>query len=133
MDRRRFLATVAGAAAGLEILRDGAVAERLLPGRSENTAHKTKQLVSIDGFNLRCEFKRGAELWKCYEDLRTRDGSIVFVSLSGESRELRKSAEASMVEGTPYLGMNLKEVALSGADLLADALLKDGDPDPERV
>jgi len=38
-----------------------------------------------------------------------------------------------MAEGNPYLGLSLKEVALAPADLLADRLLKGGDPDPETV
>ena len=38
-----------------------------------------------------------------------------------------------MAEGTPYLGLSLKEVSLAPADLLADRLLKNGDPDPETV
>jgi hypothetical protein len=134
MDRRRFLTTVAGAAAGVEILREVALADSPTAS-SDHTRpiRKSKGAVSTEGFDLVCEFARGAEHWKCFEDLRTRDGSIVFVSAGGESFELRKSAEASMAEGTPYLGMNLKDVSLASADLLADALLKDGDPDPEKV
>jgi hypothetical protein len=80
-----------------------------------------------------CDFNRNSEHWKVYEDLRTRDGSIVFLSPDGQTRELSKSAEASMAQGTPYLGFTLKEVALTPADLLADRLLKDGDPDLEMV
>src|SRR5262249_14340716 len=64
------------------------------------------------------------------EDLRTRDGSIVFLSSDGRARELPKSAEASMAQGVPYLGLTLKEVAIAPADLLADRLLQGGDPAP---
>ncbi|HUA16842.1 MAG TPA: Tat pathway signal protein [Verrucomicrobiae bacterium] len=38
-----------------------------------------------------------------------------------------------MAEGTPYVGLALKDIGISSADLLADRLLKDGDPDPEAV
>jgi hypothetical protein len=38
-----------------------------------------------------------------------------------------------MPEGTLYLGLTLKEIGLSSADLLADRLLDNGDPDPEAV
>ena len=38
-----------------------------------------------------------------------------------------------MPEGDPYLGLTLKEIGLSSPDLLADRLLRDGDPDPEKV
>ena len=57
----------------------------------------------------------------------------MFVSSSGDARRSPKSAEASMPEGTPYLGLALKDIGLSSADLLADRLLQDGDPDPEKV
>lgn len=134
MDRRCFLTTVAGAAAGVEILREVALADSPQASSDRTSAiRQAKVSISTDGFSLVCEFTRGTEHWKCYEDLRTRDGSIVFVSANGQSLELRKSAEASMAEGAPYLGMSLKEVALAPVDLLADALLKDGDPDPETV
>lgn len=38
-----------------------------------------------------------------------------------------------MPEGNPYLGLALKDVGVSSPDLLADRLLQDGDPDPEKV
>src|SRR5262249_58998011 len=89
--------------------------------------------VSVDGYTHICDFYRNSEHWKVYEDLRTRDGSIVFLSSDGRARELPKSAEASMAQGVPYLGLTLKEVAIAPADLLADRLLQGGDPDPEMV
>src|SRR4249920_992716 len=99
MDRRNFLQAMAAAAASLEVLGGSAVAadSGLMaiakgPGRPAGTP------VSTDGYTLVCEFNRRAVAWKVYEDLRTRDGSIVFVSSAGESRELSKSAEASMAE-----------------------------------
>jgi hypothetical protein len=139
MDRRNFLQAMAAAAASLEVLGGSAVMAEPGPTAPRSSPEPQNSTpVSIDGFILVCEFKRRAVQWKVYEDLRTRDGSIVFVSSAGETRELSKSAEASMAEGTPYLGLTLKEVALSPADLLADHLLgdhalKDGDPDPEAV
>ena len=38
-----------------------------------------------------------------------------------------------MAESDYYLGLKLKDIALAPADLLADQLLKTGDPDPETV
>ena len=87
----------------------------------------------MEGYTLLAEFTAGADSWKVYEDLRTREGSLVFLSSSGKTRVLTKSAEASMLEGSPYLGLALKEIGLSSPDLLADRLLQDGDPDPEKV
>jgi hypothetical protein len=65
--------------------------------------------------------------------LRTVEGALVFVASNGEKRPLTKSVEASMPEGTPYLGLALKEIGLAAEDLLADRLLRDGDPEPEAV
>jgi hypothetical protein len=134
MDRRSFLQIAAGAAATLESLcRNTVAADNLFRAQPETNAAGPGSSVSTAGSTLVCEFNRGTRHWKVYEDLRTRDGALVFVSSSGESRELPKSAEASMAEGTPYLGLSLKEVSLAPADLLADRLLKTGDPDPSAV
>jgi hypothetical protein len=134
MDRRNFLQAMATAAAGLEVLNGSAVTgESPLPHLPKSSEHKPRAAIAIDGYTRICEFKRGAEVWRVYEDLRTREGSIVFVSSDGDAWELPKTAEASMAEGIPYFGLTLKEVSLAPADLLADRLLKDGDPDPDAV
>src|SRR5881275_2040193 len=52
----------------------------------------------IDGHTLISEFKIDATMWKVYEDLRTREGVITFVSSKDGVRILRKSAEASFPE-----------------------------------
>lgn len=45
-----------------------------------------------------------------------------------------KSAEATFEDANPpYLGLSLKDVGMSGRDLLAEKLLQNGDPDPELV
>lgn len=131
MDRRHFLQGVA-AAAGAEILAsklDASQSQAAKQRRKKGTANS----VSIDGCTLLSQFQVGHANWKVYEDLRVRDGSIVFVSSSGESRVLTRNAEASMAEGAPYLGLALKDIGLSSPDLLADRLLQSGDPDPELV
>jgi hypothetical protein len=134
MDRRDFLQAMAAATASLEVLTGCATAsDQGHSLRQVKPERKTAAPVSVDGYTLVANFGRGAERWKVFEDLRTREGSIVFLSSSGETRELVKSAEGAMAEGNPYLGLSLKEVALSPADLLADRLLKGGDPDPDTV
>lgn len=135
MDRRHFLQGVAAAAATLELL-PGTInaADDAGSATTAPQANKTpRRNVSVDGFTLVAEFTNGAAHWKVYEDLRTRDGAVVFRSSDGDSRALPKSAEASMQEGEPYLGLALKDIGLSSPDLLADRLLQDGDPDPEKV
>ena len=148
MRRRDFLHGLASTAVGFELLARsaGASAQTGAPTarshESKTRGTKTTAPVSVEGYTLLLEFKAGADSWKVYEDLRTRDGSLVFVSssskTSGETRALTtrvltKTAEASMSEGSPYLGLALKDIALSSPDLLADRLLQDGDPDLEKV
>jgi hypothetical protein len=138
MRRRDFLQGLATTAVGFELLARSpqASAQADAPNAGSRRG-KTTAPVSVEGYTLLTEFKAGPNSWKVYEDLRTREGSLVFVSssgkTSGETRVLTKSAEASMPEGSPYLGLALKDIALSSPDLLADRLLQDGDPDPEKV
>jgi hypothetical protein len=135
MDRRNFLHGIAATAAGLELLtgRAGAATDPrpVTAGRAQKPG--SSEAVSIEGYSLIIEFKTETDTWKVYEDLRTREGALVFVSSKGVTRLLAKSAEASMPEGNPYLGLALKDIGLSSADLLADRLLQNGDPDPEAV
>ncbi|HEV7220149.1 MAG TPA: Tat pathway signal protein [Terriglobales bacterium] len=138
MDRRRFLQNAAVTTAALHYFPSFAAGtereeiafdpgKTLVIGLSEGTP-------DIDGHTLICEFKIDSTDWKVYEDLRTRDGAMTFISGKG-SRVLTKSAEAAFADaGTPYLGLNLKDIGMSGPDLLADRILQGGgDPDPELV
>jgi len=134
MRRRDFLQGIAATAAGFEVLSRSA--EAVAQTGSFRVRKPTRRAVaagSLEGYTLVAEFKAEADSWKVYEDLRAREGSLVFVSSSGDTRVLEKSAEASMAEGSPYLGLALKDIGLSSADLLADRLLENGDPDPEKV
>jgi hypothetical protein len=137
MRRRDFLQGVAVTAIGLELTRGAGEAAQT--DSTQSTVHglrrPTTEKVSLDGYIQIVEFASGSERWKVYEDLRARDGAIVFVSSSGQTRILPKTAEASMPEGQPYyLGLLLKDIGTSSPDLLADRLLQGGgDPDPEKV
>ena len=135
MDRRDFLQGIAATTAAAEFL-PGAIASTdpgTLPRAHSARKRGEDSEVSVDGFTLVAEFKTPAAAWKVHEDLRARDGDLVFASSAGATRVLTKSAEASMSEGTPYLGLQLKDIGLSSPDLLADHLLQEGDPDPEAV
>ncbi|MGA2182451.1 MAG: Tat pathway signal protein [Bryobacteraceae bacterium] len=113
MDRRQFLQSVAATAA----------MARPLAAALPNT---TPAPI--------CEFQLDGVTWKVYEDLHERDGALTFVSSQGERRVFAKSAEATFAEANPpWLGLSLKDIGLSAADLLADRLLANGDPDPELV
>ncbi len=135
MDRRRFLQNLAVATASIKYISGDVVAAYpATTAALEPAALLPASAVDTEGHTLVCEFKSGAANWKVYEDLRTRDGSITFVSSSGTARVLSKSAEPSFDQAEkPYLGLDLKDIGTSAPDLLADKLLQNGDPDPEQV
>jgi hypothetical protein len=135
MNRRRFLQTMAASTAALKDL--AAIAEPLAnpfppPGSVRGTMQASE--TSIEGHTLLCTFTHRGISWKVYEDLRTRDGVITFISATGGARVLPKSAEAVFAEeGPPYLGLKLKDIVMSARDLLADKLLARGDPNEDEV
>jgi hypothetical protein len=135
MDRRRFLQTLAVTTAAIKADAVSSVSKRSKPSRPEQLAPTALSSLEVEGHTLICQFRHGGANWKVYEDLRTRDGAITFINSEGRGRVLSKNAEATFSEaGTPYLGLDLKEIRLSSADLLADQLLRSGDdPDPKQV
>jgi len=136
MDRRRFLQSTAltTAAAYVPELAADDRSSHTQYLRAFNASFTPAINVDLAGHTFICEFKIGSTAWKVYEDLRTRDGVITFLSASG-ARSLAKSAEASFAEDSPpYLGLALKDIGMSPRDLLAEHLLEGGDdPDLERV
>src|ERR1043165_7739428 len=125
MQRRDFMKNLAGTAVGVAFANaTGAL--------NYATASETQSgSGSLDGHTLIAEFKSNGTSWKAFEDLRTRDGDITFVSAQGTRRILPKSAEAAFAETEPaHLGLSMDEIGLSGPDLLADKLLASGD-DPD--
>lgn len=94
----------------------------------------TRSGASVDGHTELSHFVLDGEHWTVYEDLRTRDGAITFLSSSGSARVLRKTAEPVFAESGPkYLGLELSQIGLAGPDLLADKLLANGEPDEDEV
>jgi hypothetical protein len=140
MDRRRFLQNLAAATAGLGALSESAAATTRKDGPARTSAATRAftparvERPDVEGHMLVCQFKRGNTLWKAYEDLRTRDGAITLLAPDGTGRVLAKSAEATFATAhPPYLGLKFRDVCLSGPDLLAEKLLRNGDPDPREV
>jgi hypothetical protein len=140
VDRRKFLEAFSIATVGVRYLpcctAPVPAATELRPLASTAPVREAAQEPpDIHGHTLLAEFSYEGATWKSYEDLRTRDGVISFVSSRGEAKVLRKSAEATFAEANPpYLGLDLNEIGLSGRDLLGEKLLGHGDdPDPERV
>jgi hypothetical protein len=134
MHRRNFLQGIAATATGWDALsRSLGGSAATSPTAPRKVAQKGAVAASLDGYTQVASFKTEADSWTVWEDLRTREGSLAFVASSGERRMLAKTAEASMPEGIPYLGLALKDIGVSSPDLLADSLLQNGDPDPEKV
>ena len=135
MERRRFLqGMAAGAAALSSFSATGEVIDSTL--RSGTPLKGTQKVsdVAVEGHTLLCTFSRKSVEWKVYEDLRTRDGLLTFVSSAGSARVLPKTAEAVFAEdGPPWLGLDLKDIGMADRDLLADKLLMEGDPSEEQV
>lgn len=161
VDRRRFLQNLAVTAAAVNTLpsapsaaeaeqtprapasppaspstpASAAAPQRQRPPRAATPRGRRSGPVDVEGHTLVCEFTQDGVGWKVYEDLRTREGAITFVSSTGASRVMPKSAEASFADGGPeHLGLSMDDVGLAGADLLAAKLLAHGgDPDPAQV
>jgi hypothetical protein len=135
MDRRKFLQTAAAtataaAARGALTQSNGTSQAHLATTRGTVPAAK----ADVTGHSLICTFTRKGETWKVYEDLRSRDGAFTFVSSHGTARVLPKSAEATFAsDGPQHLGLDIKDIGMSGPDLLADKLLAHGDPNEDDV
>lgn len=134
MNRRRFLQTAAASAVfsgAIPALGEAQEHAASVPTRSG--AIPASQ-ADIAGHTQLTKFSRDAESWTVYEDLRTRDGVITFISSRETARVLRKTAEQTFAEeGPQHLGLDIKDIGLSGPDLLADKLLAHGDPDEAEV
>ncbi|HKV29251.1 MAG TPA: hypothetical protein VJN90_13350 [Candidatus Acidoferrales bacterium] len=133
MDRRAFLQNFAVTTAALRYLpKPGDAAER--PTVFAKPVRPHEHAPDVEGHTLVCEFKMDSTTWKVFEDFRTRDGAITFLSSRGDSRVLPKTAEATFAEADPpYLGSSLEDIGMADGDLLADKLLQNGDPDPDLV
>ncbi|HET6219837.1 MAG TPA: Tat pathway signal protein, partial [Acidobacteriaceae bacterium] len=133
MDRRHFLHSIVASTVALNSLPSlsiGAQDSVPLPLQGEVKASD----AAVEGHTFLYSFTSNGKSWKVYEDLRTRDGAITFISSAGTARVLPKTAEAIFAEdGPPYLGLNLKDISLSPRDLLADRLLANGEPDEAEV
>jgi hypothetical protein len=135
MDRRRFIQTAAAGAASVGRL-SAAAEQEPQPSQPSHQAPGAVAADKIDvsGHTFLCSFTRDKETWKVYEDLRTRDGPITFVSSQGQARVLTRNAEETFAAKEPYyFALDIKDVGMSGPDLLADKLLAHGDPNEEEV
>jgi hypothetical protein len=132
MDRRSFLQNLAAATASLKYACP-ALEPPVAAAPAMSSSAIRASAVDIEGHTLLCEFDFAGAKWKTYEDLRTREGAITFLSSAGTARVLPKSAEPTFAQDDPYLGLSLKDIGTSPRDLLAEKLLASGDPDPVQV
>ncbi|QNH17423.1 hypothetical protein HEP74_02574 [Xanthomonas sp. SS] len=139
MDRRDFLrqGLAVGAVAGVEALAGGIAAPaNAAPATPPVPAAPRLQPLSADalaGHTLQCRFTEAGAQWQVYEDLRSADGDLTLLGPGG-ALVLGKRTEAVYPSAqAPYFGMKLADVAMAEADLLADRLLRDGDPRMDEV
>lgn len=93
--------------------------------------------IPVEGYTKRAEITAEGARWTVYEDVRSRDGNIVFQKASGEQRVYHKYTEPSFWVPHPrypkYLGKSMRDIGLGLRDILADELLRDGEPGEDRV
>ncbi len=140
MDRRRFLQSLAttGAAVGLYAAGNdaGAAGSVSSMGSSRPALPPVRvplSKLSTQGHQPLGSFKQAALDWQVFEDFSQTDGALTLVS-GDVACVLSKRTEPSFAaDGAPYFGMQLADIALAEADLLADHLLAHGEPDEAQV
>jgi hypothetical protein len=131
MDRRDFIKSLTASTAALHTL---AAHADSIDSRPITTEIVPADAAPTEGHTQLVSFTRDALIWTVYEDLRTRDGVLTFVCTNGTARILRKTAEAAFADDGPqHLGLDLKDIGMAEADLLANKLLAQGDPREEDV
>src|SRR5947208_11961856 len=106
MERRKFLKDLAAVAAATRCLPDSVKpGEHLGEATDLGTAFEARATsgagLDIEGHTQISEFKIGATMWKVYEDLRTREGVITFVSSKDGLRVLPQSGEPCCPQTEP--------------------------------
>jgi len=139
MDRRSFLRQGVAATAAVSLLPAVAGSASAASGTPAALAQKPRPVlqpataVDLAGFTELCAFEHHGVAWTVHEDLRTPQGALVLTSAAGVL-DLGKRTEAVWGSDTPpYLGIPLAKLAMAEADLLADALLRHGDPREDEV
>jgi hypothetical protein len=139
MDRRRFLQSFAAtsAAAGLIGIHHDAVAQiapqSSVPGSPAPPVRVASGTLPLREFLSLGHFSESGRDWQVYEDMRDPHGTLALVT-GDQACVLRKRTEPTYAEpGAPYLGLALTDIALANADLLAEKLLRHGEPDEDEV
>ena len=137
MDRRQFLQSglAATAAAGAGFAGNGMATPATAVASAGRAGPVLQPLAddSLAGHTRLCAFREDGVDWTVHEDLRTPDGAISFVCGAGMLVLGKRTEAAFPSDKPPYFGMKLADVALADADLLADHLLRNGDPSEQEV
>ncbi|MFT4198230.1 MAG: Tat pathway signal protein [Pseudoxanthomonas sp.] len=138
MDRRIFLRSgiaataVAGIAPAFARANSAAAAAAASEPAPAPTLHP-HAAVERDGLTRLCGFRHRDRDWSVHEDLRTPQGALLLACADGVL-EIGKRTEPVRGSDKPaYFGLPLAEVAMAQADLLADRLLREGDPREDEV
>lgn len=95
-------------------------------------ALEADKAISLVGYERVLDIEIDGQSWTVNEDLSNRDGQIVFASKPGQQRIMPKTAELFNPKADPkyprYAGLKIADVGMALDDLLATALLKDGEP-----
>lgn len=135
MDRRTFLRQGIAATAVVGVAGAGAVPAAVAGDATPVPLHpRLEALPSAAhvGATL-CRFRHLEQDWTVYEHLDDPQGQLTLWTDSGMLRLDKRTEPAYPAAGKPYFGLPLAEVAMAEADLLADRLLRDGDPDEAQV
>lgn len=138
MDRRGFLrgGVAATAAIGLLPALDSGAAQAA--GASPTAPAPLPELqpattLDISGFTPLSRFEHRGVAWTVHEDLRTPQGALVLACADGVLNLGKRTEAVWGSDAPPYRGIPLATLAMAEADLLADALLRDGDPREDEV
>ncbi|KAF2669158.1 hypothetical protein BT63DRAFT_455133 [Microthyrium microscopicum] len=104
---------------------------------SINETETTPGDIPVQGLAKLTQIQVDGVTWTVHEDLSQRDGPIVFVSPDGKQEVFPKNSEASFFKENPKYprnaGLKMSDIGMALKDLLADNLLKDGEPIEEKV
>ncbi|WP_372393545.1 Tat pathway signal protein [Xanthomonas sp. NCPPB 3582] len=136
MDRRTFLrqgmAATAAVGTGAVLAAQGGLNATAAPAALAQPKLEALPATAPAGSKL-CSFRHLQQDWTVYERLDDPQAALTLQTDAGVLR-LDKRLEATYpAAGAPYFGLPLAQVAMADADLLADRLLRDGDPDEAQV
>ncbi|SEL15625.1 hypothetical protein SAMN05428989_1570 [Pseudoxanthomonas sp. GM95] len=137
MDRRDFLrqGMAATAAAGLLPAVGSLAADKTGAAGDASPLPVLQPVSNVDlaGLTQLSAFAHRGQVWTVHEDLRTPQGALVLACAAGVLDLGKRTEDVWGSTATPYFGMPLAKLAMAEADLLADQLLRDGDPREDEV